>query len=85
MWVRPERRLGVTEQPVRRSVLRPLVVLAYFRGHCIRLEVSSSRFPRHDRNASSGSVTADTSPDEAGSATNRICTYPRTRAAWTRR
>jgi hypothetical protein len=61
------------------------MVLAFFPRYHVRLEVSSSRFTRHDRNVSTGSVSADTSPDEAVSPTNRICACPGTRAAWSHR
>ncbi|MDQ3612593.1 MAG: CocE/NonD family hydrolase, partial [Actinomycetota bacterium] len=41
-------------------------------GHRIRLEVSSSNFPRYDRNTNTGGVIADESLDQAVVATNRV-------------
>jgi putative CocE/NonD family hydrolase len=41
-------------------------------GHRIRLEVSSSNFPRFDRNTNSGGVIAEESADDCVVATNRV-------------
>jgi putative CocE/NonD family hydrolase len=41
-------------------------------GHCIRLEVSSSNFPRFDRNSNTGGVIASESRDQYQPAINRI-------------
>ncbi|CAN0215029.1 unnamed protein product, partial [Phaeothamnion confervicola] len=41
-------------------------------GHCIRLEVSSSNFPRFDRNTNSGGVIADETAADFVVATNRV-------------
>lgn len=41
-------------------------------GHRIRLEVSSSNFPRYDRNTNTGGTIAEESADEAVVATNRV-------------
>jgi putative CocE/NonD family hydrolase len=41
-------------------------------GHRIRLEVSSSNFPRFDRNTNTGGVIADDSADQAAVAVNRV-------------
>ena len=45
-------------------------------GHRIRLEVSSSNFPRFDRNTNTGGVIADESEDEASVAVNRVLHGP---------
>ena len=41
-------------------------------GHRIRLEVSSSNFPRFDRNTNTGGVIADDAADQAMVAVNRV-------------
>ena len=41
-------------------------------GHRIRLEVSSSNFPRFDRNTNTGGTIADEPPEAYQPATNRI-------------
>jgi uncharacterized protein len=41
-------------------------------GHRIRLEVSSSNFPRFDRNTNSGGVIAEDGPDDIAQAINRV-------------
>ena len=41
-------------------------------GHRIRLEVSSSNFPRYDRNTNTGGVIADDTSNQAIVATNRV-------------
>jgi putative CocE/NonD family hydrolase len=41
-------------------------------GHCIRLEVSSSNFPRFDRNSNTGGIIANESVDQYQPAINRI-------------
>lgn len=41
-------------------------------GHCIRLEVSSSNFPRFDRNSNTGGVIAQESPSQFQPAVNRV-------------
>ena len=41
-------------------------------GHRLRLEVSSSNFPRYDRNTNTGGVIAEESLDDAVVATNRL-------------
>jgi putative CocE/NonD family hydrolase len=45
-------------------------------GHRIRLEVSSSNFPRFDRNTNTGGVIADESEDQATVAVNRVLHGP---------
>jgi hypothetical protein len=45
-------------------------------GHRIRLEVSSSNFPRFDRNTNTGGVIADESADQATIAVNRVLHGP---------
>jgi putative CocE/NonD family hydrolase len=45
-------------------------------GHRIRLEVSSSNFPRFDRNTNTGGIIAEESADQAVIATNRILHGP---------
>jgi uncharacterized protein len=45
-------------------------------GHRIRLEVSSSNFPRFDRNTNTGGVIADESADQATVAVNRVLHGP---------
>jgi putative CocE/NonD family hydrolase len=45
-------------------------------GHRIRLEVSSSNFPRFDRNTNTGGVIAEDSADEAVVAVNRVLHGP---------
>jgi putative CocE/NonD family hydrolase len=45
-------------------------------GHRIRLEVSSSNFPRFDRNTNTGGVIADESADQAAVAVNRVLHGP---------
>jgi putative CocE/NonD family hydrolase len=41
-------------------------------GHRIRLEVSSSNFPRYDRNSNTGGVIAEESADQVTVAVNRV-------------
>jgi uncharacterized protein len=41
-------------------------------GHAIRLEVSSSNFPRYARNTNTGGVIAEDGPDDLVVATNRV-------------
>jgi uncharacterized protein len=41
-------------------------------GHRIRLEVSSSNFPRYDRNTNTGGVIAEEPADQATAAVNRV-------------
>jgi len=41
-------------------------------GHCIRLEISSSNFPRFDRNSNTGGVIASETRDQYQPAINRI-------------
>jgi uncharacterized protein len=45
-------------------------------GHRIRLEVSSSNFPRFDRNTNTGGVIADESAEQAAVAVNRVLHGP---------
>jgi uncharacterized protein len=45
-------------------------------GHRIRLEVSSSNFPRFDRNTNTGGVIADESAAQATVAVNRVLHGP---------
>ena len=45
-------------------------------GHRIRLEISSSNFPRFDRNTNTGGVIADESDDQAAVAVNRVLHGP---------
>ena len=45
-------------------------------GHRIRLEVSSSNFPRFDRNTNTGGVIADEPADQATVAVNRVLHGP---------
>ena len=45
-------------------------------GHRIRLEVSSSNFPRFDRNTNTGGVIADESADQVTVAVNRVLHGP---------
>jgi putative CocE/NonD family hydrolase len=45
-------------------------------GHRIRLEVSSSNFPRYDRNTNTGGVIADEQADQATVAVNRVLHGP---------
>src|SRR5580693_958180 len=45
-------------------------------GHRIRLEVSSSNFPRFDRNTNTGGVIADESADQVAVAVNRVLHGP---------
>jgi len=45
-------------------------------GHRIRLEVSSSNFPRYDRNSNTGGVIADESASEVTVAVNRVLHGP---------
>jgi len=45
-------------------------------GHRIRLEVSSSNFPRFDRNTNTGGVIADELEDQAAVAVNRVMHGP---------
>jgi len=45
-------------------------------GHRIRLEISSSNFPRFDRNTNTGGVIADESEDQAAVAVNRVLHGP---------
>jgi putative CocE/NonD family hydrolase len=45
-------------------------------GHRIRLEVSSSNFPRFDRNTNTGGVIANESADQAAIAVNRVLHGP---------
>jgi putative CocE/NonD family hydrolase len=45
-------------------------------GHRIRLEISSSNFPRYDRNTNTGGVIAQESLDQAIVATNRVLHGP---------
>jgi len=45
-------------------------------GHRIRLEVSSSNFPRYDRNSNTGGVIAEESADQVTVAVNRILHGP---------
>ena len=45
-------------------------------GHRIRLEVSSSNFPRFDRNTNTGGVIADETADQAAVAVNRVLHGP---------
>jgi putative CocE/NonD family hydrolase len=45
-------------------------------GHRIRLEVSSSNFPRFDRNTNTGGVIADESANQATVAVNRVVHGP---------
>ena len=41
-------------------------------GHRIRLEVSSSNFPRYDRNSNTGGVIAEESANQVTVAVNRV-------------
>jgi uncharacterized protein len=45
-------------------------------GHRIRLEVSSSNFPRFDRNTNTGGVITDEPADQATTAVNRVLHGP---------
>lgn len=45
-------------------------------GHRIRLEVSSSNFPRYDRNSNTGGVIAEESASEVTVAVNRVLHGP---------
>ena len=45
-------------------------------GHRIRLEISSSNFPRYDRNSNTGGVIAEESADQVTVAVNRILHGP---------
>jgi len=45
-------------------------------GHRIRLEVSSSNFPRFDRNTNTGGVIADEPADQATIAVNHVLHGP---------
>jgi putative CocE/NonD family hydrolase len=45
-------------------------------GHRIRLEVSSSNFPRFDRNTNTGGIIADEPADQATTAVNRVLHGP---------
>jgi hypothetical protein len=45
-------------------------------GHRIRLEVSSSNFPRYDRNSNTGGVIAEESADQVTVAVNRVLHGP---------
>jgi hypothetical protein len=49
----------------------------FLKGHRIRVEVSSSNFPRFDRNTNTGGVIAAESDSEAVPATNRVYHGPR--------
>jgi hypothetical protein len=46
-------------------------------GHRLRLEVSSSNFPRFDRNTNTGAVIAEAQPGEVVTAVNRVLHGPR--------
>ena len=45
-------------------------------GHALRLEVSSSNFPRYDRNTNTGGVIAEDGPEDLVVATNRVLHGP---------
>ena len=64
-WLEPGRVYGVTlDLSVTSNV--------FLAGHRIRLEVSSSNFPRYDRNTNTGGTIAEESLEEAVVATNRV-------------
>ena len=50
-------------------------------GHRIRLEISSSNFPRYDRNSNTGGLIAEESANQVTVAVNRILHGPAFRAA----
>jgi uncharacterized protein len=55
---------------------RALVDRVFLPGHRIRLEVSSSNFPRYDRNSNTGGVIVDESASEVTVAVNRVLHGP---------
>ena len=63
-------------ETVRLSLDLSVTSNVFLPGHRIRLEVSSSNFPRFDRNTNTGGVIADESADQAAVAVNRVLHGP---------
>ena len=63
-------------EPVRLSLDLSVTSNVFLPGHRIRLEVSSSNFPRFDRNTNTGGVIADETADQAAVAVNRVLHGP---------
>ena len=63
-------------EPVKISLDLSVTSNVFLPGHRIRLEVSSSNFPRFDRNTNTGGVIADESADQAAVAVNRVLHGP---------
>ena len=64
------------EQPSEITIDMSVTSNVFLAGHRIRLEVSSSNFPRYDRNLNTGAPTLGRSLDDAVIATNRILHGP---------
>jgi uncharacterized protein len=64
------------DQPCQLSLDLSVTSNVFLPGHRIRLEVSSSNFPRFDRNTNTGGVIADESDDQATVAVNRVLHGP---------
>lgn len=63
-------------QPCQLSLDLSVTSNVFLPGHRIRLEISSSNFPRFDRNTNTGGVIADDSADQAAVAVNRVLHGP---------
>jgi uncharacterized protein len=63
-------------EPVKLSLDLSVTSNVFLPGHRIRLEVSSSNFPRFDRNTNTGGVIADEPADLAAAAVNRVLHGP---------
>jgi hypothetical protein len=63
-------------EPARLSLDLSVTSNVFLAGHRIRLEVSSSNFPRFDRNTNTGGVIADETADQATVAVNRVLHGP---------
>jgi hypothetical protein len=63
-------------EPVRLSLDLSVTSNVFRPGHRIRLEVSSSNFPRFDRNTNTGGVIADEPAELASVAVNRVLHGP---------
>jgi X-Pro dipeptidyl-peptidase-like protein len=63
-------------EPVELSLDLSVTSNVFLPGHRIRLEVSSSNFPRYDRNTNTGGVIADESASQVAVAVNRVLHGP---------
>jgi uncharacterized protein len=76
LWVPAASPAPTPDEPCELNLDLSVTSNVFLAGHRIRLEVSSSNFPRFDRNTNTGGIIADESAGQVAVAVNRVLHGP---------